>query len=195
MSLLQGCSHLWQGQGVTKGFSSLSWCSCAVPFLQSHGASSGNAARSSAGTEPRWMETDDHFCKQWFTTPKNKPTTYFTLISRGGGEQETSMLCDSHHHEHSASVSPTCLHSACLPFQPVTSRGQELSLTGCLCRSEHNGALILVGSFWCSCNTADGDVLDWDCCWLQLMRYWKCLGGQGGCGTSCDLGNIKEWSN
>lgn len=64
MSLLQGCSHLWQGQGVTKGFSSISWCSCAAPFLQSHGASSGNAAQSSAGTKPRWMETDNHFCKQ-----------------------------------------------------------------------------------------------------------------------------------
>lgn len=116
-------------------------------------------------------------------SPQNKPTTYFHLRGDKNKKKttkgETSKQCDLHNHEYSASMSPTHFPSACFPFQPITSGGQELSLTGCLCRSEHNGALILSGSFWCCCSTAEEEVLDRDGCKVQLVRDWKCPGGQG----------------
>lgn len=134
------------GQEGSQGVSLISWCFSAELFLQSPRSSSG----SSTGTAPGWMRADDNFCKQFF--PKNKPITYFIFIWRGDKNEsatktEPNKQCDLHHHECSTSMCPTPFPSACLPFQPLTSGGQELSLTGCLCRSEHNGALILPGSF------------------------------------------------
>lgn len=64
VSLLLGCSHLWWGGWETKCSSFVFWCFRATLFLQRCRTSSGSIARSSAGTEPTGMETDDRFCKR-----------------------------------------------------------------------------------------------------------------------------------